>query len=61
LLQRGIPIAVESTNEEHMRANLEAFDFWLQAPDMAALDAFEWPTPLLNDDGSRLSNLTCSR
>ena len=39
LVQKGIPTAVESTNEAHLAADLDVFDFVLSDEDMAVLDA----------------------
>lgn len=44
LVQRGVPLAAESTNRAHLQADLEIFDFELSEEDMAALSAY--------DDGS---------
>ena len=44
LVQKGVPLAAESTSRAHLQADLEIFDFELSAEDMAALNAY--------DDGS---------
>ena len=38
LVQKGVPIAVESTSKAHLAADVDIFDFELAADDMAALD-----------------------
>lgn len=44
LVQRGVPLAAESTNRAHLQADLDIFDFELSEEDMSALSAY--------DDGS---------
>jgi diketogulonate reductase-like aldo/keto reductase len=39
LLQRGVAVSASSNNEEHIKADLDVFDFTLSAEDMATLDA----------------------
>ena len=44
LVQKGVPIAAESTSKAHLASDVDIFDFELSPDDMAALDAV--------DDGS---------
>jgi diketogulonate reductase-like aldo/keto reductase len=43
VVQNGIPLAAESTNEAHLKADLDIFDFELSAEDMARLNTLTQP------------------
>jgi diketogulonate reductase-like aldo/keto reductase len=44
IVQNGVAVAAESTNERHLASDLDIFDFELDAEDMAMLDAANSPS-----------------